>query len=325
MILRLALVAAVLAAGAPLQAQTAPTTVTIPLWAFPTTSEPFAETKAPFDTVTPLHVPGSARSFTMAQVKDRYAPPDWFPSAHRPMPAIVAAGRKPAVWACGYCHLPDGQGRAENATLAGLPAAYMMQQVADFRTRSRRGLVDSYAPTANMLRAADSVTDAEVAEAAKYFSRIRMKPRFTVVERAEVPRTMQIGGLYAAHPAGGTEPIGQRIVELTESAERHELRDPNTKFTAYVPPGSIARGKVLATKKTTPATACSTCHGPDLRGAGIVPPIAGRSASYLFRQLLAFKTGARATPASAPMQHVVSSLSVEDMIAVAAYAASRRP
>jgi cytochrome c553 len=40
------------------------------------------------------------------------------------------------------------------------------------------------------------------------------------------------------------------------------------------------------------------------------------------RQLLAFKTGARAAPAGAPMQAVVAGLQLRDMIAAAAYAAS---
>jgi len=45
-----------------------------------------------------------------------------------PMPRIVAHGRDDA-WACAYCHLPNGQGRPENAPLAGLPAAYIVEQV----------------------------------------------------------------------------------------------------------------------------------------------------------------------------------------------------
>jgi cytochrome c553 len=56
-----------------------------------------------------------------------------------------------------------------------------------------------------------------------------------------------------------------------------------------------------------------------------VPPLAGRSPSYLLRQLIAFRTGARATPASAPMQAVAASLNLDDMIAAAAYAGSRAP
>jgi cytochrome c553 len=48
-----------------------------------------------------------------------------------------------------------------------------------------------------------------------------------------------------------------------------------------VPRGSIARGKALVTsgEKTAP---CSSCHGSDLRGSGDIPPLIGRSPSYLF-------------------------------------------
>jgi cytochrome c553 len=298
----------------------------IPTWAFPTTSAPFVAVAAPFDSLTPLRVPGSVRAYTMAQVRNVFAPPDWHPETHSRMPPSVARGRAPAVWACGYCHLPDGQGRSENATLAGLPADYIIRQVADLKSRARHSVLDSWGPTANMYKVADSVTDDAVREAAWYFSRIKAKQRYKVVERAEIPLTYQIGGLYALAPAGGTEPLGRRIIEITESAERHELRDAAATFIAYVPPGSIAAGKRIATTPGgTPVRACVTCHGPDLRGVGVVPPIAGHSPSYLFRQLLAFKSGTRAASTSAPMQAVASALSLDDMIAVVAYAGSRRP
>ena len=70
---------------------------------------------------------------------------------------------------------------------------------------------------------------------------------------------------------------------------------------------------------------CSSCHGADLRGAGLVPPIAGRSPTYILRQLLAFRTGARAASSGAPMQPVVARLDVDAMIAIAAYVGSLEP
>ena len=120
--------------------------------------------------------------------------------------------------------------------------------------------------------------------------------------------------------------MGRRIIEITESAERHELRDAAAAFIAYVPPGSIAAGKRIATTLGgAPVRACVTCHGPRLLGVGAVPPIAGRSPSYLFRQLLNFRNGARAASTSAPMQVVAGAMSLDDMIAVTAYAGSLRP
>ena len=300
--------------------------IEVPGWAFPTTSPPYQAATTPFDSLTALRVPASSRSFTLAQVTNVNAPPDWSPETHPRMPASVARGRTGSVWACGYCHLPDGQGRSENSTLAGLPAEYIIRQVADLRSRARRGAVDTWSPTSHMLDVADSATSREVAEAARYFARIKVKPRFQVAERTEIPLTYQVGGLYAVAPGGNKEALGHRIIEITDDLERHELRDATTTFTAFVPIGSIEAGRRIATaigKK--PVAACITCHGATLRGVGVIPPIAGRSPSYLFRQLLAFRNGARAGATSAPMQDVASTLSLNDMIAVAAYAGSLRP
>jgi cytochrome c553 len=186
--------------------------------------------------------------------------------------------------------------------------------------------VDGWGPSVRMTDAADSITDADLAEAARYFARMKAKPRFKVVERADVPTTYEAGGLYAIRPGTETEALGHRIIEVTESLERHELRDAATTFVAYVPLGSIAAGRKIATApSTTPVTTCTKCHGPGLRGIGVVPPIAGRSPTYLFRQLYGFKSGHRTGAASAPMQAAVATLSVDDMIAVAAYAGSLRP
>ena len=55
-----------------------------------------------------------------------------------PMPNIVAFGRKPAVQACGYCHLPTGNGRPENARLAGLPYDYIVGELKAYREGKRR-------------------------------------------------------------------------------------------------------------------------------------------------------------------------------------------
>ena len=301
-------------------------TLSAPAWAFPTTSPPFVAVAPPYDSVTARRLPKSRKSFTFAQVKDLFYVPDWYPDAHPHMPDIVARGRKPGVFACGYCHLPDGRGRSENAELAGLPVEYFARQVADMRSGARKAVVPDWGPSKRMHDLALVVTDSEVAQAAKYFSRIRPTQRYRVVERATIPLTYAMGGLYAIKPERGTEPLGQRIIEVTDDAERHELRDALTTFTAYVPPGSLARGRALASASgTTPATGCKTCHGPALRGIGDIPPIAGRSASYIFRQLLAFKTGTRATPTSVPMQLAVSGLNLDDLIAAAAYAGSLRP
>ncbi len=171
-----------------------------------------------------------------------------------------------------------------------------------------------------------NATDAEVAAAARYFSRLQFTPRVRVVEAARIPSTRQAAFVYARVSGAGTEPIGSRIVEGPLDFERHELRDDAMTYVAYVPPGSIKRGRAIATTGTSgPATACVTCHGANLVGTGLAPPLAGRYPTYLVRQLIAFKTGTRSTVASQPMQPVVARLAVRDMIAVAAYAATLAP
>jgi len=93
-------------------------------------------------------------------------------------------------------------------------------------------------------------------------------------------------------------------------------------YIAYVPMGSIARGRTLA---RAPTTGCVACHGGGLQGVGLIPSLAGRSPTYILRQLLAFKTGARASAAGEPMKAVVAHLQLNNMIDVAAYAGSLQP
>jgi cytochrome c553 len=294
----------------------------VPTWAFP--GSPTDSTVA--DSTLLHRVPNSGARFSLPQVVDRFAPPDWHPSGHPPMPEVVAQGRKPYLFACAYCHLPNGMGRPENATLAGLPADYIIAQLAAFRSSARRSPLPSWIPGNSMRTVAMNATDAEVASAARYFSSLRFTPRVRVVEAARIPSARQAGFVYARIPGAGTEPIGSRIVEGPPDFERHELRDDAMTYVAYVPPGSIKRGRAIATAGNNGlATACVTCHGATLVGTGLIPPLAGRYPTYLVRQLLAFKTGARSTAASQPMQAVVARLSVGDMIAVAAYAATLAP
>jgi cytochrome c553 len=147
---------------------------------------------------------------------------------------------------------------------------------------------------------------------------------------------------YAVNPPalvkveeGGTEPIGQRIIEMPEHLERTELRDSDSGFVAYVPMGSIKKGEALVMTggakvvngKILPGQTiqCAYCHGPDLRGLGSVPPIAGRSPSYTIRQLYDMQHGNRVGPGAALMKAVVANLTQEDMVAIVAYTSSRKP
>jgi cytochrome c553 len=122
------------------------------------------------------------------------------------------------------------------------------------------------------------------------------------------------------------EPIGTRIIEIPEEQEAVLNRNPKVGFVAYVPTGSIAKGEDLVkTGGNGKSVACAICHGSDLKGLGEVPGIAGRTATYIVRQLFMIQDGERAGPTVALMQQVVAHLSLEDMVNIAAYTASRQP
>ena len=299
----------------------------IPAWAFPSLGSGKAPSATGTDTAAPARLPTSRVTFSVGRTRDRYDVADWNPETHPKPPAFVLHGRKPAVMACGFCHLADGRGRPENAMIAGLPAEYFMQQVRDMRTRARHsGSPVPFASALLMQQIADSVTDAELEEAARYFSHVRARRASRVVEADSVPRTMPLNGLSTLLDGNEREPLAGRLIELPLELRRHELHDPMAEYVAYVPRGSLARGRALAMGDPAHGVkGCTSCHGPSLRGVGLIPPLAGRSPSYILRQLVAFRTGARATPASAPMREVASKLSIEEMVAAAAFAGSRKP
>jgi cytochrome c553 len=228
--------------------------------------------------------------------------------------------------ACGFCHLADGRGRPENAMLAGLPAAYIVEQVHDLHSRAR-GTASPvpFAATIVMRGIADSVSDAELQEAARYFSGLHARRLSRVVEADVAPKSVALNGLYALAPEGGTEPLAGRIIELPLDLRRHELHDPMAKYVAYVPKGSLARGRALARGRVANVKGCASCHGEGLRGMGVAPPLAGRSPTYMLRQMIGFRTGARSGPAAQPMRDEMAGLTLDDMIAAAAYAGSLEP
>lgn len=299
----------------------------VPAWAFPVLGSAAAPSATGSDTAAVATVPTSRAHFSVGQTRDRYNVADWNPATHGAAPPIVMHGRKPAVMACGFCHLADGRGRPENAMVAGLPADYFVQQVKDMRTRARHsGSPVPFPSAVAMQQIADSVTDAEVEEAARYFAKVRARRASRVVESDSVPRFMPLNGLSTILPGTEREALGDRLVEVALDLRRHELHDPMAEYVAYVPRGSLARGRALASGDPRHGVkGCTSCHGADLRGVQLVPPLAGRSPSYLLRQLIGFRTGARNGTTSAPMHDVAATLSLQDMVAAAAYAGSRAP
>jgi cytochrome c553 len=296
----------------------------IPSWAYAVNPPNTSTTE---DDGKPKHVPGSAAAFTQRQISAiTVQPPDWHPEEHPAMPGIVGHSREPQVYACGYCHLPDGAGRPENASLAGLSANYIKAQIAAFREGNRPGSESRRAPQAFMIALAKALTEAEVEESAAYFAALKPRSDLKVIESSTVPRTVVGGWVLKKAPGTSTEPIGSRIIELALDFERFELRDSRTPYAVYVPTGSIKRGADLVTTggggRTLP---CGTCHGADLHGMADVPRIAGRSPSYVYRQLYDLRAGARKGGTTELMKPVVTQLTDADMVAIAAYLASRRP
>jgi cytochrome c553 len=325
-----------------------------PLWAYGFDTRPRPGEKAapqappnrnlrpnedPAEQTRPRHVDGSRATYSLVDVRDGQNVIDWFPSDHPPMPTVVEHG--PAALGnttrgCGSCHLPNGKGRPENAPPAGLPVSYFMRQIQDFRNGLRH-TADPRKPNTNtMIDLAKAMTDDEVTAAAQYFSAIRWSPWIRVVETDMVPKTRISGNLFLPTERAKSEPIAGRIIEVPENeAQAETLRNPHSGFVAYVPVGSIEKGRDLVTTggmkvvgntivagKTTP---CLTCHGLDLMGVADVPPIAGRSPSYIVRQIWDMQQGTRNGAAAQLMKMAIAKLTEDDLVAIAAYVSSRVP
>jgi cytochrome c553 len=265
--------------------------------------------------------PGSATFYTQAQIDDPMNPPDWFPDEHPPMPHVVSHGNGTTVRACIGCHLSNGHGHPENSRLPGATAAYLAHQLADFRTGSRAGVTSKA-----MINIAKAMTEDEIRDASEYLAGLKVMRWTTVVETDTVPKTYFRGNRRLPLPEGGTEPIDNRIIEVPQDPARNALRDPHSGNISYVPIGSIAKGNALvATGGAGKTIACAICHGAALRGIGDVPGIAGLSPLTVARQLHDIQSGDRRGPMVALMKSVVDKLSVDDVLAISAYLASRDP
>jgi cytochrome c553 len=292
----------------------------------PAAAPPPAPSAAPAPDVSMKSLPGASMQFTRVQIANRFGPADWFPGDHPQMPDVVAHGKQTEVWACSLCHYPNGKGRPENAAVSGLPNSYFIQTMHDFRDGNRLSSDPKKANTKLMMQFAKNMTDDEIKAAAEYFGAMKWTPWIKVVEATTVPKTRVAGGMFLTLEGNEKEPLGGRIIETPLDAEATEvLRNPHSGFIAYVPPGSMKSGEALVTKGAGKTTACGTCHGADLKGLGPVPGIAGRSPSYLMRQMYDMQTGNRKGTWTELMRPVVANLSDADLTAIAAYVASRIP
>jgi cytochrome c553 len=269
---------------------------------------------------------------TMAQINNNFGPPDWFPDEHPPMPAIVKSGRAPHVRACMACHLAHGNGHPESASISGLTANYIIEQVHELRDGNRVyvGLPASTRPPA-MIEIANDITEAELKEAADYFASIPREQQkwIEVVEGKTAPKNHVGRGGMRFLDEGTTETVPiqpNMIYEVAADGQGALLRDPHASFIDFVPEGSVEKGELLASTGSNGKTIqCAVCHGADFRGLGDVPRLAGRGAYYLIRQLNDIKNGARKGSSVALMKPVVQNLTDEDMVNLVAYMASREP
>lgn len=304
-----------------------------PPWAYGLESEtgapppdsPDSDARGGKDNGIARHLPGSKFSFTLTQLRNIYGPADWYPEDHPPMPEIVAHGHEPDVTACSFCHYPNGKGRPVNTNLAGLPYDYILHTLEDFKNGARGSADTRKANTNQMIKFASTMTEEEKKDAARYFSSMKWTPWIRVIETDTIPKMIIANGIYLRAPGNETQLLGNRIIETPENVEATQvLRDDRSGFVAYVPPGSVKKGEKLVMTgdggKTIP---CTNCHGMDLKGVDPLPGLAGRSPSYLVRQLYDMQHGFRNGEWVAQMKPVVAKLSADDMLAIAAFLSSR--
>ncbi len=173
---------------------------------------------------------------------------------------------------------------------------------------------------------AAGIPEEEMRKSVEWFAALKPTVWYKVEEAETVPKSWVNGGrMRLPLPAGGTEPLGNRIITMPQDPERVEERDPHSGFIAYVPKGSLKRGEELVKTGANKTVACAICHGDGLKGLGDIPRLAGIHPIYLMRQLYNFQTGANMSTAAEQMKKVVEKLTEDDMIAISAYAASLNP
>ena len=298
----------------------------IPVWPYGTDPDKASHAPNKPPDTSPQQLPGASLKFTIAQIQNPFGPADWFPGDHPAMPKVVAFGRKPAIEACAFCHFPNGKGKPENAGVSGLPVSYFIEQMHEFRDGQRKSADSRKKNTTLMAVFAKAMTDGEIQQAAQYFGSMKWTPWIKVVETDMVPKTRTSTGLYMPIPGAGKEKLGNRIIEVPVDPDgTEELRNPRSGFIAYVPFGSIEKGRALVAGGNKRTIACGVCHGDDLKGLGPVPGIAGRSPSYMARQLYDMQQGTRNGNWTELMKPVVKDITQEDLLDIVAYVSSLQP
>src|SRR5258707_4054 len=128
-----------------------------------------------------VRAPGSAKEYEWAKVAGTANPPDWFPDTPPPAPRSVTGGPG-IIFACGACHLMSGQGHPEAADIAGMPAEYLIRQMAYYKSGVRKD-------DARMGPIAKATSDEDVRQAAEYFASLKPPVWVKVIETATPPKT----------------------------------------------------------------------------------------------------------------------------------------
>jgi cytochrome c553 len=235
------------------------------------------------------------------------------------MPKAVTTG-KPLP--CMQCHLANGGSHPESAAIAGMPVSYIIEQVHAFRDGERADV-----RTGRMVQVAKTISEEDLKAAGEYYAAIgpdRQKWLKTVVgtQVPKGPAPFGGGGFRYHAPEGGMEPLAAGIVvETAEDDDLVRARDQiDGGFVQYVHPDDMALGEKIAADGK-----CGTCHGPEYKGKGDVPRLAGQHTVYLIRQLKDMQTGARKDKRVAVMKAITDKLSDREMVAVSAYLASKSP
>jgi len=186
---------------------------------------------------------------------------------------------------CGACHGATGISPAPTyPNLAGQQAAYLVKQLADFKSGARTDMM--------MAPMAVNLSEQDIADLGAYFS---SQPRSGEQATASADDT--------APTAASSAPTGNVEIVTSTSAK------------------AIYAGDVKSGQEKS--AMCVACHGTDGNSlVSMYPKLAGQSANYLSKQLADFKSGARVDPVMVGMVAGLSSADMDDLAAYYAVQAS---
>jgi len=294
-------------------------------WAYPVAPPDTAELDMPSGRYV---TPDGKRRLTAAQVdKLTAAEKDWFPQSHPIPPAVVLVPGKDQANPCAECHTVNGQGMVGIPDIAGLPADYLLEQLAAFRSGVRTSALPHCLGTGVMIATAKAWSQTDLQAAVAYYASLPRRTPTRVVETEAAPsmRLERWGWTYLDPTGGPTHSLDGSVAEAPESVNRLFLGDLANRQFVYFSHATLTLGGALIRSGGSAGQPCTTCHGADLRGTAVAPPLAGRDPGYLARQLWDIRSGARTGGNAKLMQGPARGLTAHDITAVAGYLASLTP